>query len=345
MRASADVRASRRLIEQLDGWQSTPLPQMRPMDGAVRAPLPERGGTDSIYLAAPGTEERLEAVAGGSGRLPPSRAGSSAPSPPIPRRITDGSGGGPDGARRYLDEEHTRLDRLDGKTMTTARLPPAPVVGDARVSFSEVPVPDDGVSILAAVGGAPSRLRGGGGGSGGRSGGNAKPVLRPWVSDAAAKDADEAALGGGGSNWLNSAPSLFMLVRGRVGPQAMLQLARQKSDRLKWLLRGIGAFAMWGGFAMTLSFLPALASYVPLIGGLAASLTGVATGLAALGGALAGSGLVIAAAWARFRPFHAAGLGLAAAACAAGQAWFLRQRALGHSLGGAPPIKARRPTA
>ena len=112
----------------------------------------------------------------------------------------------------------------------------------------------------------------------------------------------------------------------------MLQLARNRADRLKWGLRALGAGMMWLGLAMSLSFLPALASHIPLLGGLASSLAGVATSLASLGGAFAGSGLVIAAAWARFRPLHAAGLAVAAAATAAAQGWWLRQRALSQSL-------------
>ena len=51
------------------------------------------------------------------------------------------------------------------------------------------------------------------------------------------------------------------------------------------------------------------------------------------GGAIAGSSLVIAAAWARFRPLHAAGLATAGIAAAVGQAWFLRQAARDKTLG------------
>ena len=65
---------------------------------------------------------------------------------------------------------------------------------------------------------------------------------------------------------------------------------------------------MWAGGWCVLSFLPLLASHLPFVGGIASSLVGTATSLASLGAALAGSALVIAAAWARFRPASAAGL-------------------------------------
>ena len=82
---------------------------------------------------------------------------------------------------------------------------------------------------------------------------------------------------------------------------------------------------MWAGFAMVLSFLPALAAHLPLVGGLASALAGVATSLASLGGALLGSIFVVAAAWARFRPLSAASLAVAGLVGSAGQAWLLRR--------------------
>jgi len=317
------------LIEQLDEWSSVPLPRMRRRDGAIVAPLAERNA-ESIYLTAPGTEERLENMlasgGGGSGR---GRSGDGPRLPPLPpppasapRTVTSGHGEGHTLVRRYLSDELERLDRVDGKEMVGTPMPPTPVVGDARVTFTEVPVPDEGVSILAAV---ESSSRWGG----------SRPMLRPWTSDEA-RGGGDAIGGGGGTGVLESvraAPSLFMLVRGQVGPHEMLRLARARADRLKWGLRGLGGALMWAGFACTLSFVPALASYMPIVGGLVSSLAGVATGVVALGGAIAGSSLVIAAAWARFRPLHAAGLATAGIAAAVGQAWFLRQAARDKTLG------------
>lgn len=331
------LRVPTALIEQLDVWDGVQLPKLRRRDGAVVTKLAERNA-ESIYFAAPGTEERLEGLPppGGApgGRLPP-------PLPPlpasVPHTISSGHGESQVSARRYLENEHARLDRLDGKQMAGSPLPPTPVVGDARVTFTEVRVPEEGVSILAAV--QPS-------GTWGAS----RPVLKPWTSDAATREreGDGSVSGdgsvGGLSGVLHSmdAPSLFMLVRGKVGPREMLRLARSKADQLKWGLRALGAGLMWAGFACTLSFLPAIAAYMPIIGGVASTIAGVATSVAALGGALAGSMLVIAAAWARFRPLHAAGLAAAAAAGAVGQAWLFRRLAAGKALGGMPAGMGRR---
>jgi hypothetical protein len=80
----------------------------------------------------------------------------------------------------------------------------------------------------------------------------------------------------------------------------------------------------------------------PLIGPYAAGLVGVATSLASVGATLAGSALVIAAAWARFRPVHAATLATAAAGAIFGQAWMLRQRALSKTLGAPKHVSKRR---
>ena len=62
----------------------------------------------------------------------------------------------------------------------------------------------------------------------------------------------------------------------------MLTHARRFADRRKWALRGVGALIMWGGSAMTLSFLPALASRLPLFGALASSLAGASVALLSL---------------------------------------------------------------
>ena len=106
----------------------------------------------------------------------------------------------------------------------------------------------------------------------------------------------------------------------------MLDMARSRGARIKWGLRALGRGLMWAGGALVLSFLPALASYVPLVGPLAASLAGVATAVASFGAALATSALVIAAAWTRFRPLHASALAAAAAALVAAQGTYLRRQ-------------------
>jgi len=116
-------------------------------------------------------------------------------------------------------------------------------------------------------------------------------------------------------------------MRGKVSPEAMLRYARRRGNRVKWAIRAGGTLLMWFGGTTLLSFLPALASYLPFLGGFAQSLLGATTSVVALGGALAASALVIAAAWARFRPFHAAGLAATAVAAAFGQAALLRRSA------------------
>ena len=110
-----------------------------------------------------------------------------------------------------------------------------------------------------------------------------------------------------------------------MSPEAMLRYARRRGSRVKWAIRAGGALLMWFGCTSLLSFLPALAGYLPFLGGVAQSLVGATTSLIALGGALATSALVIAAAWARFRPLHAAGLAATAVAAAFGQAAILRR--------------------
>ena len=162
-----------------------------------------------------------------------------------------------------------RERRLSASPMARLRVAPRAQVGDARVRFDEVPWPSEGVSVLAC---------------------QASPTtLAPWRDR----------LGGGG-------PSLYMLLPGRVPACEMLRAARAASVRSMWMLRGAGAALMWLGLGCSLSWLPALAARLPLLGGLAGSLAGAGIGIVSLGGALSLSAWVVALAWVRYRPWRSA---------------------------------------
>ena len=321
------------LLTQLGDWQPAPLPRaLLPRDGAAVVGTGTGGGGsgDAIYLSAPGSpspEKRggstLEYMNSGGGD--PYGGGGSIGS--ARRLLSDSPTASTQetSVSRYLEAE--RGENL-GHRMTAISLPPPPVVGDARVSFAEVPAPEEGVSILAAV----SR-------SGGLSKG--KPLLRPWAaargasssSHSSSRRLEESSSYPTSSAWFRTPfspeqePSLYLLMRGKVSPGAMLNFARRRGNRVKWAIRAGGVVLMWMGGASLLSFLPALAAYLPLVGGLAQSLVGATTSIVALGGAVAASALVIASAWVRFRPLHACGLALAAIGAALGQTALIRRNA------------------
>ena len=92
----------------------------------------------------------------------------------------------------------------------------------------------------------------------------------------------------------------------------VLRKMRAVSDQRKWILRAVGAGLMWLGIGLGLSWIPALTSKLPLLGGLAGSLAGTAIGLLSFAGATCAASIVVAAAWARFRPFHSAALAISA---------------------------------
>ena len=116
---------------------------------------------------------------------------------------------------------------------------------------------EEGVSILAAV----SR-------SGGLSKG--KPLLRPWAaargasssSHSSSRRLEESSSYPTSSAWFRTPfspeqePSLYLLMRGKVSPGAMLNFARRRGNRVKWAIRAGGVVLMWMGGASLLSFLP-----------------------------------------------------------------------------------------
>ena len=106
---------------------------------------------------------------------------------------------------------------------------------------------------------------------------------------------------------------------------ACVQEAASAASFKKWGLRGAGWALMWLGSSLLLSWLPALARYIPFLGELAGSLVGTAVGIATFGASLGASILLIALAWLRFRPLHGSLLGASAAALMYGQALLLRR--------------------
>ena len=114
--------------------------------------------------------------------------------------------------------------------------------------------------------------------------------------------------------------SLARLARGAVPAEEMIDEARGESRRRTWWLRAAGCGLSALGLSLLLSFLPAIAAYVPLLGGFASSLVGAGVGVAAVGIALSSSVFLIAVAWVRFRPLFGAGLGVIALAAMAAQA-------------------------
>ncbi|HWU75575.1 MAG TPA: TMEM43 family protein [Rhodanobacter sp.] len=90
----------------------------------------------------------------------------------------------------------------------------------------------------------------------------------------------------------------------------MLADKRSEESMLTWILRGVGAIAIFVGLRMFLSPLSTLASVVPFLGGL----VGGALGLIALVITIPLTLIVIALAWIAFRPLLGGALLLAAAA-------------------------------
>ena len=129
------------------------------------------------------------------------------------------------------------------------------------------------------------------------------------------------------------APELYMATAGAVPASEMLNIASSAASTKKWVLRAGGWLLLWGGSWLSLSFLPALVGYVPLLGGFASSLVGSALGLVTFGGSLGVALLVVAAAWARFRPLHSSLLAAVATALLYLQRSLMRERRAGMRLG------------
>jgi hypothetical protein len=91
---------------------------------------------------------------------------------------------------------------------------------------------------------------------------------------------------------------LLMVQEGTVSTADMFALARRENTVLTWLIRGIGALAMFIGFALILGPLVVVADVVPLIG----SILGAGAALVALVATAALAPFIIAIAWLWYRP-------------------------------------------
>lgn len=89
-----------------------------------------------------------------------------------------------------------------------------------------------------------------------------------------------------------------LLEEGVVSAQAMFQHAQDANAMMTWILRAVGFFVMFVGFAMVFKPLSVVADVVPFVG----SLVGLGTGLLAFGLALVGSSITVGFAWVFYRP-------------------------------------------
>lgn len=92
--------------------------------------------------------------------------------------------------------------------------------------------------------------------------------------------------------------AISMLEPGTVAAAQMFQHAQDANATLTWILRAVGCFVMFVGFALVFRPLQVVADVIPLVG----SLVGLGTGLAAAGLAAVGSLLTIGVAWIFYRP-------------------------------------------
>lgn len=102
-----------------------------------------------------------------------------------------------------------------------------------------------------------------------------------------------------------------LISAGAVPAAAMFQHAQESNVTLTWILRGIGVFVMFLGFAFILRPLKVVADVIPFLG----SIVGAGTGLVALLCTAAIAPIVIAVGWLWYRPL--VGIAVLVAGCAA----------------------------
>lgn len=112
--------------------------------------------------------------------------------------------------------------------------------------------------------------------------------------------------------------ALLMVRKGTVPAAEMFAGAVKGNSVMTWILRAVGAFAMYLGFTMVLRPLVVLGDVVPVIG----SLVGYGTGLAAAIVTAVLAPAIIALAWLWYRPV----VSIIVAAMGLALAWLLRQR-------------------
>ena len=89
-----------------------------------------------------------------------------------------------------------------------------------------------------------------------------------------------------------------LISAGAVPAAAMFQHAQESNVTLTWILRGVGVFVMFLGFAFILRPLKVVADVIPFLG----SIVGAGTGLVALLCTVAIAPIVIAVGWLWYRP-------------------------------------------
>lgn len=92
--------------------------------------------------------------------------------------------------------------------------------------------------------------------------------------------------------------AISMLEPGTVPAAEMFQHAQDANTTLTWILRAVGCFVMFIGFALIFRPLAVVADVIPLVGGL----VGLGTGIVAAGLAAVGSLITIGVAWIFYRP-------------------------------------------
>lgn len=129
--------------------------------------------------------------------------------------------------------------------------------------------------------------------------------------------------GDGFAPYQTRAGDRVMMLRADIVPASeMFEQAQATNSIMTWVLRVVGAIAMFIGFSMIMRPLSVLASVIPAIGAIIA----VGTGLVAAILTLAIAPVIIAIAWIFYRPLLGIAVLVIGLAAAAGLVWRARQR-------------------
>lgn len=170
-----------------------------------------------------------------------------------------------------LDDKDKQL-KIANKRTEVVRFAPQPQVGDVRVKWREVAPPADGVSILAR---------------------QENNQLLPWYYSNEEKG------------------YIYSLFTGQYTAKEMITKHISKHKLITKILRIGGWIGSYIGINLILSCIPAMISVLPFgIGTFMQPLARVATSTIALAISAGLSGIVISAAWLRFRPLLSSAIGL-----------------------------------
>ncbi|BCX49421.1 DUF1625 domain-containing protein [Haloferula helveola] len=122
----------------------------------------------------------------------------------------------------------------------------------------------------------------------------------------------------------------FLLYPGLLTAEQVVEGEEAKAKMLRWILRGVGVFAMFIGFTMLLKPLSVLADVIPFVG----SLVGAAGAAVSLLLSLGISFVVIAISWIAFRPMIGIPLLVVGVGCFV---LIVRKLAKGREAAGTPP--------